>query len=153
MPCGVSAAPFRAKTTPVRAAKAVLLRMKCAKNKKKTIVARKNRKNIWPNKKIVVPLHPQTEKRYKLVPWMSGLVNGLQNRLRRFESARHLHSNVWNLIKDGVPFFEERGLHLTIWKVGRVIDRAGLEIRYTPFGYRGFESLTFRQEKRKRESL
>ena len=25
-----------------------------------------------------------------LVPWMSGLVNGLQNRLRRFESARHL---------------------------------------------------------------
>ena len=31
------------------------------------------------------------------------------------------------------------------WKVGRVIDRAGLEIRYTPFGYRGFESLTFRQ--------
>ena len=29
-------------------------------------------------------------------------------------------------------------------KVGRVIDRAGLEIRYTLFGYRGFESLTFR---------
>ena len=29
-------------------------------------------------------------------------------------------------------------------KVGRVNDRAGLEIRYTPFGYRGFESLTFR---------
>ena len=25
-----------------------------------------------------------------LVPWMSGLVNGLQNRQRRFESARHL---------------------------------------------------------------
>ena len=32
------------------------------------------------------------------------------------------------------------------WKVGRVIDRAGLEIRYTPFGYRGFESLTFRKK-------
>ncbi len=31
-------------------------------------------------------------------------------------------------------------------KVGRVIDRAGLEIRYTPFGYRGFESLTFRKD-------
>ena len=29
-------------------------------------------------------------------------------------------------------------------KVGRVIECAGLEIRYTPFGYRGFESLTFR---------
>ena len=26
----------------------------------------------------------------KLVPWMSGLVNGLQNRLQQFESARHL---------------------------------------------------------------
>ena len=26
----------------------------------------------------------------EMVPWMSGLVNGLQNRLRRFESARHL---------------------------------------------------------------
>ena len=33
-------------------------------------------------------------------------------------------------------------------KVGRVIDRAGLEIRYTLFGYRGFESLTFRWKKR-----
>ena len=29
-------------------------------------------------------------------------------------------------------------------KVGRVNDRAGLEIRYTHYGYRGFESLTFR---------
>ena len=29
------------------------------------------------------------------VPWMSGLVNGLQNRLRRFESARHLREK-WN---------------------------------------------------------
>ena len=35
------------------------------------------------------------------------------------------------------------------WRVGRVIDRAGLEIRYTPFGYRGFESLTLRKEKNK----
>ena len=35
-----------------------------------------------------------------------------------------------------------------IWKIGRVIECAGLEIRYTPFGYRGFESLTFRKEKR-----
>ena len=33
-------------------------------------------------------------------------------------------------------------------RVGRVIDRAGLEIRYTPFGYRGFESLTLRNKKR-----
>ena len=26
------------------------------------------------------------------VPWMSGLVSGLQNRVRRFESARNLQS-------------------------------------------------------------
>ena len=31
-------------------------------------------------------------------------------------------------------------------RVGRVIDRAGLEIRYTLFGYRGFESLTLRNK-------
>ena len=37
----------------------------------------------------------------------------------------------------------------TNWRVGRVIDRAGLEIRYTPFGYRGFESLTLRTERNK----
>ena len=30
-------------------------------------------------------------------------------------------------------------------KIGRVIECAGLEIRYTPFGYRGFESLIFRK--------
>ena len=46
--------------------------------------------------------------------------------------------------------FEERfilcGGFPHFWKVGRVIDRAGLEIRYTPFGYRGFESLTFRKK-------
>ena len=40
-------------------------------------------------------------------------------------------------------------LRLLNRRVGRVIDRAGLEIRYTPFGYRGFESLTLRNEKRK----
>ena len=34
-----------------------------------------------------------------------------------------------------------------IRKVGRVTECAGLEIRYTPFGYRGFESLTFRHRK------
>ena len=38
-------------------------------------------------------------------------------------------------------------------KVGRVIDRAGLEIRYTLFGYRGFESLTFRKERRSRKGF
>ena len=43
------------------------------------------------------------------------------------------------------PDFLRKTTILTYWKVGRVIDRAGLEIRYTPFGYRGFESLTFRK--------
>ena len=40
----------------------------------------------------------------------------------------------------------ETGSYYPYWKVGRVIDRAGLEIRYTLFGYRGFESLTFRKD-------
>ena len=33
------------------------------------------------------------------VPWMSGLVSGLQNRVRRFESARNLlimEANLWS---------------------------------------------------------
>ena len=32
----------------------------------------------------------------QLVPWMSGLVSGLQNRVRRFESARHLKEFLTN---------------------------------------------------------
>ena len=39
------------------------------------------------NEKKAVHLQPKTT----MVPWMSGLVNGLQNRLQQFESARHLH--------------------------------------------------------------
>ena len=31
----------------------------------------------------------------KRVPWMSGLVSGLQNRVRRFESARNLERQVY----------------------------------------------------------
>ena len=40
----------------------------------------------------VVPL----QRKNKMVPWMSGLVNGLQNRLRQFESARHLFRKTRN---------------------------------------------------------
>ena len=29
----------------------------------------------------------------RMVPWMSGLVSGLQNHVRQFESARHLSKN------------------------------------------------------------
>ena len=39
------------------------------------------------------------------VPWMSGLVNGLQNRLRRFESARHLEAKSGIPLNKGVPDF------------------------------------------------
>ena len=49
-------------------------------------IKQKKQEKIWLFKKIVLPLHSLNNK----VPWMSGLVNGLQNRLRRFESARHL---------------------------------------------------------------
>ena len=60
---------------------------------------------------------------------MSGLVNGLQNRLRRFESARHL--------KKTAGISSLMGFHFSKRKVGRVIDRAGLEIRYTLMGIGG----------------
>ena len=30
------------------------------------------------------------------VPWMSGLVSGLQNRVRRFESARNLKKEIYH---------------------------------------------------------
>lgn len=53
-------------------------------------IKQKKQEKIWLFKKIVLPLHSLNNK----VPWMSGLVNGLQNRLRRFESARHLKSKV-----------------------------------------------------------
>ncbi len=33
-----------------------------------------------------------------LVPWMSGLVSGLQNHARRFESARYLKSTAYAVL-------------------------------------------------------
>ncbi len=56
-----------------------------------TDVRRQKRKKtqiIWQNKTELLPLHALYAK--LLVPWMSGLVTGLQNRAQRFESARHL---------------------------------------------------------------
>ena len=44
---------------------------------------------------------------------MSGLVNGLQNRLRRFESARHLTGKFGNLDKQRVSDF----LFCQDWKI------------------------------------
>ena len=40
--------------------------------------------------KMYIPLQTQSDTKCFLVPWMSGLVSGLQNRVRRFESARYL---------------------------------------------------------------
>ena len=33
-----------------------------------------------------------------LVPWMSGLVSGLQNRVRQFESARYIDNKIPKLL-------------------------------------------------------
>ena len=57
---------------------------------------KKCRKNLasWKNSSTFASAN--LKGRPKLVPWMSGLVNGLQNRLRRFESARHLLIKFWN---------------------------------------------------------
>ena len=38
------------------------------------------------------------------VPWMSGLVSGLQNRVRRFESARNLQKRKWIRMKFLIHF-------------------------------------------------
>ena len=48
-----------------------------------------------------------------MVPWMSGLVSGLQNRARRFESARNLNPEGW-LINFNQPsgFTRENILYL-----------------------------------------
>ena len=56
-----------------------------------------------------------------LVVWMSGLVTGLQNRLRRFESANHLdmceRRNVFTLflLYPSIKFFDVKftGLDIT----------------------------------------
>ena len=43
---------------------------------------------------------------------MSGLVNGLQNRLRRFESATHLRRGIRYLIEEWVPLLFTKEAHL-----------------------------------------
>ena len=55
--------------------------------------------------KNVLPLSSLKAMPFQPVPWMSGLVSGLQNRVRRFESARYLKG-----VPNGTPFFyEEQG--------------------------------------------
>ena len=59
---------------------------------------KKQRKSLQVQKK-VVPL----QRKNKTVPWMSGLVSGLQNQPRRFESARHLQKERY--INSDIAFF------------------------------------------------
>ena len=61
-----------------------------------------------------------------MVPWMSGLVNGLQNRLQQFESARHLKRKSRNLKYRVSGFlFSEFSLlaELSGGAVGKIIKR------------------------------
>ena len=57
-----------------------------SKKKQKTLADSKNSRTF------ATAIEKQTmqAKNERLVPWMSGLVSGLQNRVRRFESARNL---------------------------------------------------------------
>ena len=96
----VASAALCIKTRHVVVAKAA----NYAKNGNKTHAAQKN--NVAKRKKTVKNLLNQNKsitfaaafsKRLIMVPWMSGLVNGLQNRLQQFESARHLLNNSRNL--------------------------------------------------------
>ena len=51
-------------------------------------------------------MQPQSRNKdcYNKVPWMSGLVSGLQNRVRRFESARNLQKQERIRMKISNPF-------------------------------------------------
>ena len=57
----------------------------------------KNKQKVLQIRKFVIPLQPQSRNKVsfaRTVPWMSGLVSGLQNRVRRFESARNLKQTI-----------------------------------------------------------
>ncbi len=60
------------------------------KNVQKEKIPQQEKKNSRKNLVVSEKLSTFAPAFKELVPWMSGLVNGLQNRLRRFESARHL---------------------------------------------------------------
>ena len=61
------------------------------------------------------------------VPWMSGLVSGLQNRVRRFESARNLQKRKWIRMKISNPF---SGLSGNFWLVSFKISYLCLPLFY-----------------------
>ena len=55
------------------------------------LIKKKRRKNAADSWYIQKMYYLCNRKRKEMVPWMSGLVSGLQNRVRRFESARNLN--------------------------------------------------------------
>ena len=57
------------------------------------LIKKKRRKNAADSWYIQKMYYLCNRKRKEMVPWMSGLVSGLQNRVRRFESARNLTMN------------------------------------------------------------
>ena len=71
------------------------------------------------------------------VPWMSGLVSGLQNRVRRFESARNLQKQERIRMKISNPFVFQQltssvveGLSCNSW--GSVVILGGLPFATSP---------------------
>ncbi len=55
------------------------------------------------------------------VPWMSGLVSGLQNRVRRFESARNLQKQERIRMKISNPFVFSTTYVLCSKRTGRIL--------------------------------
>ena len=79
----------------------------------RSVIAKKMQENEEKNIKIVAgskksrtfatAIEKQRLQRKK-IPWMSGLVSGLQNRVRRFESARNLQKQERIRMKISNPF-------------------------------------------------
>ena len=65
---------------------------------------KKRRKNAADSWYIQKMYYLCNRKQKKTVPWMSGLVSGLQNRVRRFESARNLQKQERIRMKISNPF-------------------------------------------------
>ena len=102
-------------------------------------VLTKNPIKIWSNKKIVVPLHPQTEKG-ALDEWLSQRSAKPSTAVRIRQAPQKKTAGISSLM----------GFHFSKRKVGRVIDRAGLEIRYTRMGIGGLNPSP--SAKRKKET-
>ena len=76
---------------------------------KKTHVCKKIPHFILYCLKFALPLHPQLGTSPHMVRWMSGLVNGLQNRVHPFESGTHLQTKKTQPFKLSLFCFVEMG--------------------------------------------